>query len=107
MKYLTAILLLAMNTAQAAPVTISWSHPTAREDGTSLDISEIAGTNVKITIDGIGIWGPFLIPPEYTETIVETSNFSCYKFSTPLHDGTESAYLDWLCLSNTPKGEGQ
>ena len=105
MKYLTAILLLTMNSAIAAPVTINWSLPTEREDGTYLDISEIAGTNIWFHMSG-SEWGPFLVLPEFTSIGINTGpNEFCMKLSTDLFEGPDSAITEWLCLSNTPEGE--
>ena len=102
MKYITAlILILTMNQTQADPVTISWSLATEREDGTPLDISEIAGTNIWA-----GPWGPFLVPIDFLSLDIETGDYlSCFKFSTVLLDGMESAQTEWLCLTNTPGWE--
>ncbi len=101
MKYTALILMLAMNQTQAAPVKISWTLATEREDGTPLYISEIAGTNLWI-----GTWGPFLMPVDFTSLDIQTSDYlHCFKFSTVLLDGTDSEPTEWLCLSNTPEGE--
>ena len=102
MKHITALLLLAMN-AQAAPVTISWSLATEREDGTPLYEHEIAGSNFWFNFSGSS-WGPFIVNPDFTSININTSpNGLCLKLSTVLNDGTESAPTDWLCLSDTPE----
>lgn len=89
--------MLAMNHARADLVTINWSLPTEREDGTPLDISEIAGTNIWFES-----WGPYLFPIYSTSLNIPINNYLfCVTLSTLLLDGTESDPKR-LCVSNTP-----
>jgi len=105
MKYLTAILLLTMNTAQAATLAFNFSHPEARENGDYLDISEIAGTRIWLKMDGEPL-GSFRMPVEWTSfPIHPIETQTCFQYATVLLDGTESKTDDdgWFCYSNTPK----
>ena len=97
MKYTALILMLAMNHARADLVTINWSLSTEREDGTPLDISEIAGTNIWFES-----WGPYLFPIYSTSLNIPINNYLfCVTLSTLLLDGIESD-PKMLCVSNTP-----
>jgi hypothetical protein len=47
MKRTLLLALLLPFMASAADVTVSWTHPTSREDGTLLAVTEIASTKIE------------------------------------------------------------
>ena len=75
---LSLLAYLVFNIAVSEPVTntvnLTWERPTARQDGRSLDVSEIVRTNIRYSIDGGPLqWGGNTMNGASEELMVEVT----------------------------------
>lgn len=107
-SFLAALLLLVASNARAGSITLSWTPPTEREDGTLIAPGEIAGFNIYYgTAAGDYIYdidvpvGVLADPlaPSYTVPDLDTCTIYYLVMTTYDSDGRESLYSEEVILT--------
>lgn len=88
MRKLALFLAIVAGTAQAADVSVTWTHPTSFEDGTPLTLAQIASTKVEYGSCSSGAFGvkagERVVPaPSTTITVTGfTPGLHCFRAAT-------------------------
>lgn len=109
MKKLFALAMLLVSPAVLADDTLTWVHPTTREDLTPLPITEIRGTQIFSGPQG-GPYVPVLpvdayVDPAFTTFVVTRDPLKpgtvCYRVKTIDTDGQVSVFSGERCKTIT------
>jgi hypothetical protein len=87
----------------ADTVNVSWTPPTAREDGTAMPLSEIQHYRLSWTLKGVAQTDKIATG---TSNVIDTGTVSgrvCVTLRTVDTDGLESAPTTQVCRNSRPK----
>lgn len=89
--------------AKADLINVTWTPPTAREDGTALPPAEIDGYRLVWTVSG-SVQPDKIVPAgaQYTLDTGALRGLVCVKMATIDTDGLESVLSDQACRKSRP-----
>lgn len=100
MKFL--ILLLLPFAALADTLTVTWTAPTTREDGTALPSAEIAGYRLSWTVRGVAQPDQVVTGTSYALDTGSLAGRTCVVLRTVDTDGLESEPTPAACRNAKP-----